>query len=103
MPTHVMKSSQFHPNYLTEMQEECLVAKLYLTVTPWNIACQAPLSMRFSRHEYWSWLPFPPLEDLPDPGIKLVSPALQVDTLLAEPSRKPHRRGRIPQGKHEML
>ena len=50
-----------------------------LFVTPWTVACQAPLSMGFSRQEYWSGLPFPPPEDLPDPGTELVcliSPAL---------------------------
>ena len=41
-------------------------------MTPWTIACQAPLS----RQEYWSGLPFPSPEDLPDPGIELMSPAL---------------------------
>ena len=48
-------------------------------VTPWTVARQAPLSMGFSRQEYWSGLPFPPPGDLPDPGIKprsLMSPAL---------------------------
>ena len=44
-------------------------------VTPWTVACQAPLSMGFSRQEYWSGLPFPPPGDLPDPGMELVSPA----------------------------
>ena len=42
-------------------------------VTPWTIACQVPLSMGFSRQEYWSGLPFPPPRDCPDPGIELVS------------------------------
>ena len=41
--------------------------------TLWTVACQAPLSMRFSRQEYWSGLPCAPPEDLPDPGIKPVS------------------------------
>ena len=48
-------------------------------VTLWPIACQAPLSIRFSRQEYQSELPCPPPGDLPDPGIKLgslMSPAL---------------------------
>ena len=45
-------------------------------VTPWTIACQAPLSMGLSRQEYWSGLPFPTPGDLPDPGIKPTSPAL---------------------------
>ena len=54
-----------------------LVAKSCLTlVTPWTIACQAPLSMGFPRQEYWSGLPFLSPVDLPDPGIKSVSPAL---------------------------
>ena len=47
--------------------------------TTWTIACQAPLSMEFSRQEQWSGLPFPPPGDLPDPGIEpmsLASPAL---------------------------
>ena len=50
-----------------------------LFVTPWTIACQAPLSTEFSRQKYWSGLPFPPPGDLPDPGIEprsLASPAL---------------------------
>ena len=41
---------------------------------PWTVACQAPLSMEFSRQEYWSGLPFPSAGDLPDPGIELASP-----------------------------
>ena len=48
-------------------------------VTPWAVALQAPLSMGFSKKEYWSVLPCPPPGDLPDPGIKptsLTSPAL---------------------------
>ena len=46
---------------------------------------QAPLSMEFSRQEYWNGLPFPFPEDLPNPGIEPRSPALQVDSLLFEP------------------
>ena len=54
-----------------------LVAKSCLTLaTPWTVACQAPLSMGFSRQEYWSGLPFLSPGDLPDPGIKPGSPAL---------------------------
>ena len=52
-----------------------------LFVTPWTIACQAPLSMEFSKQEYWSGLPFPPPGNLLKPGIKLmslISPALAV-------------------------
>ena len=56
---------------------------------PQTIARQAPLSMEFSRQEYWSGLPFPSPGDLPNLGIKPRSPALQVDSLPSEPPRKP--------------
>ena len=63
-----------------------LVTKSCLTlVTPWTVAHQAPLSMGFSREEYWSVLPFPPQRNLANPGIKprsLASLALQTDSLL---------------------
>ena len=59
-----------------------LVAKSCLTIaTPWTIAHQVPLSMGFSRQEYWSWLPFPSQGDLPDTGIEPTSPAWQADSL----------------------
>ena len=56
---------------------------IQLFVTQWTAARQAPLSMGFSRQEYWSGLPFPSPGDFPDPGIesKSVSPALQVNSL----------------------
>ena len=57
--------------------------------TPWTVAYQAPLSMEFFRHEYWSGLPFPSPEDLPDPGIKPRFPKLQADALPSEPPGKP--------------
>ena len=47
-----------------------------LSVAPWTVACLSPLSMKFSRQEYWTGLLFPIPEDLPDPGIKPTSPAL---------------------------
>ena len=53
------------------------------------MAYQAPLSMEFSRQEYWSGLPFPSPGDLPDPGIEPGSPALQADALPSEPPGKP--------------
>ena len=53
-------------------------------MTPWTVAHQAPLSMELSRQEYWSRLPFPPPEDLPDPRTEHWSPALQADSLLSE-------------------
>ena len=49
--------------------------------TLWTVAHQAPLSMGFPRQEYWSGLPFPSPEDLPDLGIEPTSPALQADSL----------------------
>ena len=67
-----------------------VVAKSYPTLaTPWAVACQAFLSMGFSRQEYWSGLLFPTPEDLPDPGIEPWSPALRADSLLTEPPGKP--------------
>ena len=62
-----------------------LVAKSCPTlVNPWTIACQAPLSMGFSRQEYWSGWPYPSPGDLSNPGIEPGSPALQADSLPAE-------------------
>ena len=55
----------------------------------WTIARQAPLSLGLSRQEYWSGLSFPSPRDLPNPGIKPGSPALQADTLCSEPPGKP--------------
>ena len=52
---------------------------------PWIVAHQTPLSMGFSRCEYWSGLPCLPPGDLPNPGIKPRSSAIQVDSLLSEP------------------
>ena len=63
-----------------------------LFATTWMLAHQAPLTMGFSRQEYWSGLLFPPPGDLPDPGIKLtslMSPPLQAESLPSEPPRKP--------------
>ena len=53
-----------------------------LCATPETAAHQAPPSLGFSRQEHWSGLPFPSPGDIPDPGIKLGPPALQVDSLL---------------------
>ena len=58
-------------------------------MTPCTVAYQAPLSMKFSRQEYQSELPFPSPGDLPHPGIEPRSPALQADSLLSEPPGKP--------------
>ena len=60
---------------------------------PWTRACQAPLSMGFSRQEYWSGLPCLLSGELPDPRIEPRSPALQADSLLPEPPGKPKNTG----------
>ena len=60
-----------------------------LYATPWTAAYQAPPSMRFSRQEYWSGLPFPSPGNLPNPGNEPRSPALEADTLTSEPPGKP--------------
>ena len=62
---------------------------IQLYVILWTVALQAPLSMGFSKQEYWGGLPFPPPGDLPDPGIELWSPALQADSLPTDPPGKP--------------
>ena len=66
--------------------------RVQLFVTLWTVAHQDPLSMGFSRQEYWSGLPYAPSGDLPDPGIKpasLMSPALTVGSLPLAPPGKP--------------
>ena len=60
-------------------------SRVQLFATPWTLAYQAPLSVGFSRQEYWSGLPFPSSGDLPDPGIEPGSLILQADSLLFEP------------------
>ena len=67
-----------------------LVAKSCLTLaTLWTVDCQVPLSMEFSRQEYWSGLPFPSPGDLPKLGIEPRSPAMQADSLPTELREKP--------------
>ena len=67
-----------------------LVAKLCPNLaTPWGVVCQAPLSMRIPRQEYWSGLPFPSPGGPTDPGIEPVSPALPADSLPTELWGKP--------------
>ena len=58
-----------------------LLSLVQLCVTPWTVAHQAPLSMRFFRQKYWSGLPFPCQGHLPDPGVESTSPAWQTDSL----------------------
>ena len=65
-----------------------LLCRVRLFATLWTVAYQAPLSMGFSRQEYWSGLPFPSPRDLPDPGIEPRSPALEADALTSESPEK---------------
>ena len=68
----------------------CSVAKSCLTLCdPMDCSYQAPLSMEFSRQEYWSGLPFPSPGDLPDPGVEPRSPALQAGSLMSKSPGKP--------------
>ena len=67
---------------------KALVVRLF--AIPWTVVRQAPLSLEFSRQEYWwSELSFPPPGDLRDSGIEPTSPALWADSLLLEPPGKP--------------
>ena len=76
---HVIKEPELVYNYTVS----CSVGSD--SAIPWTVAHQVPLSMEFSRQEYWSGLPCPP-GDLPNPGIEPGSPAVQADSLLSEPS-----------------
>ena len=68
-----------------------LLSRVQLYGTPWTVVYQAPRSMDFSRQEYWRGLPFPSPGDLPNPGIKPRSPALQVDSLQMGYQGSPHK------------
>ena len=70
------------------MDNACLHARLLQSCLTLCDPSQAPLSVRFLRQEYWNGLPFPSPGDLPNPGIKPSSPALQVDYLTTEPQGK---------------
>ena len=66
----------------------CMLSHVWLFATPWTVAHKAPLSMGFSRPEYWSGLPFPTV-GLPDPGIRPASPELAGGFFTTEPPGKP--------------
>ena len=69
--------------WLTRVLHGCVLSHVWLFATAWTGAHQAPLSMGFSRQEYWSGLPYPSPGDLPNPGIESMSPmspAMQVDS-----------------------
>ena len=69
-----------------------VLSPVQLFVSPWTAALQDPLSMEFSKQEYWSGLPFPPPGNLPNPGVQpvsLASAVLAVRFFTTEPSGKP--------------
>ena len=66
-----------------------MLSCVQLCVTLWTVALQAPLSMGFSKQEYWRGLPFPPPGDLPKPGFEPTSPVLAGGYVTIEPPRKP--------------
>ena len=71
------------------------LSRVRLFATPWTVAHQAPLSMGFSRQEYWSGLPFPSPGDLPNPEIKPRSPHCRQILLPSEPPGKPTVHGEV--------
>ena len=97
MTTQSLELSRFHfpscqPGLLLHTKVKVKVKSLSgirLFATPWTVAYQAPPSIEFSRQEYWTGLPLPSPGDLPDPGMKPGSPALQADILPSEPPGKP--------------
>ena len=86
-----------HSESILQSKYCCAVLKLLshvqLSATPQTVAHQVPLSMGFSRPEYWSGLPCPPQGDLPNPGIQPRPPTLQADSLSSEPPGKPKNTG----------
>ena len=71
------------------------LSRVQFFMTPWTVAYQVPLSMGFSRQEYWSGLPFPSPGEPPNPGIEPRSPALQSDALRSEPPGKHAKRNSV--------
>ena len=90
------------PVSLKEVSKCQSLSHVQLFVIPRTVACQAPLSMRFSRQEYWSWLSFPSSGDLPYPVIKPMSPAWQADFFTTEPPGKPYNPGKQIQSKQKV-
>ena len=76
-----------------------LISCVQLFATPWTVVHQGPLSIGFSRQEYWSAFPVPPLGDLPKPGIEPMSPAFRIagGFFIADPLGKPGAFSRICQ------
>ena len=90
---HVTAHSFIHSLVHCDWSLSCV----WFFATPRTVACQAPLSMGFSRQEYWSGLPYPPLGDLPNLGIKPRSAKLKADIILWD------KVFRIPVGEHDQF
>ena len=75
-------------NFLVHAQS---LSHVWVFVTPWTVACQAPLPMEFSRWEFWNELPFPTVGNLPNPEIELESPALAGVFFTTVPPEKSNR------------
>ena len=71
-------------NLVIEKSVLCSLSCVWLSAAPWTVACKAPLTMEFSRQEYWSGWPLPSPGDFPDPGTEPGSPVLQADSLSSE-------------------
>ena len=77
-------------NYPCQLSVCKLLSRVWISATPWTVVHQAPLSMEFSKQEYWSGLPFLSPGYLTDPGIEPSSPALQADSSPSGPLGKPY-------------
>ena len=86
--THTYIYTNIHTHICVCCVLSCF-SRVQLCATPWTVAHQAPLSMGFSRQEYWSGFSYSSPGDLPDPGFKRGSPVLQAKSLLSETLRNP--------------
>ena len=87
--------------YIIDLSKTCMMlfSCVWFFATLWTVACQASLSMGFSKQEYWSGLPCPPAGDLPDPEIEPASPATstsQADSLPLRPQGNPSQKYSCP-------
>ena len=81
-------AGRFLTDWATKWKWKWKWSRVWLFDTLWTVAYHAPPSMRFSRQEYWSGLPFPSPGNLPDQGIEPGSPTLEADILTSEPPGK---------------
>ena len=93
--SHCPCSHCFQASQQSRKHNVCVFSRVWLFVTPWTAVCQALLSMRFFRQEYWSGLPFPPPQNLPDPGIEPTSLALAGGFFTTDPPGKPQRKNTL--------